>query len=35
MSGTGSVLVVLDGSAQDVATLDWARRAHCPVVITR
>jgi len=24
MSGTGSVLVVLDGSAQDVATLDWA-----------
>ena len=24
MSGTDSVLVVLDGSAQDVATLDWA-----------
>jgi nucleotide-binding universal stress UspA family protein len=24
MRGTGSVLVVLDGSAQDVATLDWA-----------
>lgn len=24
MSGTGSVLVVLDGSAQDIATLDWA-----------
>lgn len=24
MSGTDSVLVVLDGSAQDVATVDWA-----------
>jgi hypothetical protein len=24
LSGTGGVLVVLDGSAQDIATLDWA-----------
>ena len=34
MSRPDSVLVVLDGSAQDVATV-LTRRAHCPVVIAR